>query len=50
LILSAYLSKVAYEVLATPITYAAVGWLKKNEQTDAFDQSANFNPFTLSFR
>lgn len=47
LIASAYLSKVAYEVLATPLTYAVVGWLKRVEQSDPFDEHARFNPFLL---
>ncbi len=45
MILSAYFLKVAYETLATPLTYAIVGWLKRAEDTDAFDTGANFNPF-----
>jgi uncharacterized integral membrane protein (TIGR00697 family) len=47
LILSAYLSKVAYEILATPLTYAVVAWLKRIEQSDPFDAHASFNPFSL---
>lgn len=47
LILSAYFSKVAYEILATPVTYAVVGWLKRVEQSDPFDQHSSFNPFVL---
>jgi len=50
LIVSAYAAKVAYEVVATPLTYAVVGWLKKTEQIDAFDTDVRFNPFTLSSR
>ncbi|MGC1782047.1 MAG: queuosine precursor transporter [Acidobacteriaceae bacterium] len=45
LIFSAYIAKVIYEILATPLTYAIVGWLKRSEQSDAFDSSASFNPF-----
>ena len=48
LILSAYFGKVAYEVLATPLTYLVVGWLKKTEQVDVFDDRESFNPFALS--
>ena len=48
LILSAYFGKVAYEVLATPLTYAVVGWLKETEKADAFDERESFNPFALS--
>ncbi|GAC1420139.1 MAG: queuosine precursor transporter [Acidobacteriaceae bacterium] len=42
-----YLAKVAYEVLATPVTYAVVGWLKRTEHADAFDRNVSFNPFRL---
>ena len=45
LIVSAYLAKVIYEILATPLTYAVVGWLKKTEQSDVFDDHSSFNPF-----
>jgi uncharacterized integral membrane protein (TIGR00697 family) len=45
MILSAYLIKVAVEVVATPLTYLVVGWLKRSESTDAFDRRTNFNPF-----
>jgi uncharacterized integral membrane protein (TIGR00697 family) len=48
LILSAYIGKVVYEVLAIPLTYAVVGWLKKSEQIDTFDEGASFNPFAIS--
>lgn len=47
LILSSYLFKVVYEVLATPFTYLVVGWLKRAEGIDAFDRGTNFNPFAL---
>lgn len=45
LIISAYVTKVLYEILATPLTYAVVGWLKNTEQSDAFDVHSSFNPF-----
>lgn len=40
-----YLFKVAYEVAATPMTYAVVRWLKRAEQVDVFDRATNFTPF-----
>jgi hypothetical protein len=40
-----YLLKVAYEVLATPLTYLVVNWLKRAEHVDTFDTRTNFNPF-----
>jgi uncharacterized integral membrane protein (TIGR00697 family) len=45
LILSGYLGKVAYEVLATPLTYAIVNFLKRSEGVDTFDRRTSFNPF-----
>jgi queuosine precursor transporter len=45
LILSSYLVKVVYEILATPLTYAGVGWLKRREAVDPFDTHTDFNPF-----
>jgi queuosine precursor transporter len=45
LIVSSYLVKVVYEILATPLTYAGVGWLKRKEGIDIFDTHTNFNPF-----
>jgi uncharacterized integral membrane protein (TIGR00697 family) len=47
MILSSYLIKVAVEVVATPITYLVVGWLKRAEGVDAFDRGTNFNPFAV---
>jgi uncharacterized integral membrane protein (TIGR00697 family) len=40
--------KVGYEVLATPVTYAVVGWLKRAEGVDTFDAGTNFSPFRFS--
>jgi queuosine precursor transporter len=45
LILSGYLGKVLYEVLATPFTYLAVDFLKRREGVDTFDVGTSFNPF-----
>lgn len=42
---SGYLFKVAYEILATPLTYAVVNFLKRREGVDTFDAHTNFNPF-----
>jgi uncharacterized integral membrane protein (TIGR00697 family) len=43
-----WLVKVVYEALATPLTYAAVGWLKSHERLDTFDLHTDFNPLKLS--
>ena len=37
--------KVAWEALLTPLTYAAVGWLKRREGIDVFDRGTDFTPF-----
>ncbi|HEY4379820.1 MAG TPA: queuosine precursor transporter [Acidobacteriaceae bacterium] len=50
MILTGYLLKVGYEVLATPITYWVVGWLKASEHVDTFDRDGDFNPFRFSGR
>ncbi|MBW8010872.1 MAG: queuosine precursor transporter [Chloroflexi bacterium] len=47
-IISQWLFKVGYEVLATPLTYMVVNALKRAENIDHFDQDTNFNPITFS--
>jgi len=42
-----YCIKVAWEALATPITYRVVAWLKRVEREDYYDRGTDFNPFTL---
>lgn len=39
--------KVAWEVAATPLTYGAVGFLKRTEGVDVYDVDTDFNPFVL---
>ncbi len=48
IIVSGYLLKVAYEVIATPVTYLVINWLKRAEQSDAFDRHESFNPFRFT--
>jgi hypothetical protein len=43
-----YALKVGYEVLATPLTYLVIIWLKRTEQADAFDRHESFNPFSFA--
>lgn len=50
MMLSNYVFKTACEILATPATYAAVGFLKKAEQVDYYDTDTDFNPFKISFK
>jgi uncharacterized integral membrane protein (TIGR00697 family) len=37
--------KVGWEALLTPVTYAVVGWLKKREGIDVYDEGTDFTPF-----
>jgi uncharacterized integral membrane protein (TIGR00697 family) len=39
------LLKVGWEVVLTPVTYGVVGWLKRKEGVDIFDEGTNFSPF-----
>ncbi len=42
-----YFIKVLWEVLATPLTYKIVNFLKRAEHEDHYDNDTNFNPFTI---
>ena len=44
-IYSLYALKVAYEVIATPLTYSAVAFLKRTEGSDHYDRQTDFIPF-----
>lgn len=46
-LISNYIFKSGYEILATPLTYAVTNWLKKRENEDHYDYEANYNPFLL---
>ncbi|HZT19245.1 MAG TPA: queuosine precursor transporter [Dongiaceae bacterium] len=46
-IVTQWLVKSAYEALATPLTYAMVGFLKRREGIDTYDRGISFNPFAL---
>lgn len=48
LVLTQIVFKLGYEVLATPITYVIVAWLKKSEGVDHYDRETHFNPFAVS--
>lgn len=37
--------KVSWEVILTPVTYAVVGFLKRREGVDVFDEKTDFSPF-----
>lgn len=42
-----YLLKTSWEVVATPLTYWLVSWLKRAEQRDHYDRDTNFTPFRV---
>jgi queuosine precursor transporter len=42
-----YALKVGWEVLATPVTYRVVAFLKRREHEDYYDRETNFTPFSL---
>lgn len=46
-VLAQWLVKSAYEAAATPLTYAAVNFLKRREGLDVFDYTTRFNPLAL---
>ncbi len=46
-IVTQWLFKVAYEALATPLTYGVVGFLKRREQLDVYDRDTSLNPLAL---
>ena len=43
-VVTQWLVKVAYEALATPLTYLVVGALKRREGIDTYDRNISFNP------
>lgn len=45
---SSYIFKVFYELIATPLTYRVVAFLKKKERCDIVDAKTNFNPFKIN--
>jgi uncharacterized integral membrane protein (TIGR00697 family) len=48
LIVTQWLFKVAYEAIATPLTYAVIDFFKRKEGLDTFDRNTSFNPLALS--
>jgi uncharacterized integral membrane protein (TIGR00697 family) len=47
LILTQWLIKVGYEVVATPLTYAVVRYLKHRDNSDVYDRDTNFSPIVF---
>jgi queuosine precursor transporter len=49
IMISAYVLKVAYEIIATPLTYLIVGGLKRAEKFDMFDNNLKtYSPFRVT--
>jgi len=46
-ILTQWIFKVVYEVVATPFTYLIVGFLKRRENLDTYDYRTDFSPILL---
>lgn len=46
-ILTQWILKTVYEVLATPLTYSIINFLKRAEGIDVFDHATNFNPLKV---
>ena len=46
-VVSNYIFKCGFEILATPLTYAIVIALKRSEGIDVYDYRTNFNPFRI---
>ncbi len=46
-IVTAWLFKTLYEVVATPLTYVIVNGLKQAEGVDVFDEVTDFNPLAI---
>jgi uncharacterized integral membrane protein (TIGR00697 family) len=42
-----YVLKSGWEVIATPVTYRVVAFLKRAEQEDYYDRDTDFTPFSL---
>ncbi|MGE0776456.1 MAG: queuosine precursor transporter, partial [Sphingomonadaceae bacterium] len=40
-----WILKVSWEALLTPFTYAVVGFLKRREGIDVYDEQTDFSPF-----
>lgn len=47
MIITQYLFKISYAVLALPVVYKVTAFLKKTDKVDVYDFSTRFNPFSL---
>lgn len=47
MIFNHWLVKICIEIVATPLTYLAVNYLKKKESMDTYDYDTDFSPFSI---
>jgi hypothetical protein len=47
IMMTQYVLKSGWEIIATPLTYKIVGFLKRAEHEDYFDRNTRFTPFSL---
>ena len=47
-IVNQWLFKTVYEIVATPLTYAVVNFLKRKEGLDVYDRQTKFNPLLVT--
>jgi len=48
MIITHWLFKTTYEVVATPLTYKVINYLKRKEGIDVYDKDINFNPLLIT--
>ncbi|MBA8666380.1 queuosine precursor transporter [Holosporaceae bacterium 'Namur'] len=48
IIITGYLFKLFYEIVALPLTYKIVNFLKNKDGIDYYDYKTSFNPFSIS--
>src|SRR5215213_5399602 len=46
-LITQWVLKVTWEALLTPVTYAVIGWLKRREGFDVYDEKTYFTPFSV---
>ena len=46
-VITQWLVKCMYEIIATPLTYQVVGFLKRREGVDTYDYDTRFNPLLI---
>jgi len=48
IVVTQWLTKTLYEIIATPLTYQIVNYLKKIEGVDVYDYNTDFNPILIN--